>query len=190
MSDYSQITNFTAKDNLLTGDPDKVIEGADIDAELSAIATAITSKYDSADTQVAYKTTTETKTSDTTLAADSELTGLTLAANQKYLVEAWLYVVQAHTDPNFKLRCGGSASSTGIQSAAWGKDAANPLISYMTSSGNEVMTMDAGNYLINIHGYIDVGATAGTFSIMWAQSVSSANNTQVVAGSWCKLTKV
>ena len=46
MSGYLQLTNFTAKDALTTGDPAKIVKGADIDAELSAIATAISTKYD------------------------------------------------------------------------------------------------------------------------------------------------
>lgn len=49
MSDYTQINDYSAKDALTTGDPDKLILGADIDNELAAIATAITSKYDSSD---------------------------------------------------------------------------------------------------------------------------------------------
>jgi hypothetical protein len=49
MSDYSQITDFSAKDLLTTGDPNKLILGAEHDAELDAISVAITTKYDSAD---------------------------------------------------------------------------------------------------------------------------------------------
>ncbi len=46
MSDYSQITDFSDKDALTTGDPEKVISGADMDGELAAISTAIASKID------------------------------------------------------------------------------------------------------------------------------------------------
>lgn len=46
MSDYSRITNFTAKDSLPDGDSEKLILGADIQAELDAISTAIASKAD------------------------------------------------------------------------------------------------------------------------------------------------
>lgn len=46
MSDYSQITFFTPKDGLATGNPNKIIYGSDVDAELSAISTAIASKAD------------------------------------------------------------------------------------------------------------------------------------------------
>ena len=48
MSNYTKATNFTAKDSLTTGDPGKIIKGSEIDAEYTAIATAITSKADTA----------------------------------------------------------------------------------------------------------------------------------------------
>ena len=46
MSDYTKATNFTLKDGLTTGDPQKIIKGSEIDAEYSAISNAITSKAD------------------------------------------------------------------------------------------------------------------------------------------------
>jgi hypothetical protein len=49
MSDYAQITDFSAKDALITGDPEKLILGSDVDDELAAISVAIATKYDSND---------------------------------------------------------------------------------------------------------------------------------------------
>jgi uncharacterized protein YaaW (UPF0174 family) len=49
MSDYTKTTNFTAKDALSSGDPGKLIKGSDFDTEFDALATAVTSKYDSDD---------------------------------------------------------------------------------------------------------------------------------------------
>jgi microcystin-dependent protein len=46
MSDYTQVTDFSIKDSLSSGDSDKVALGSDIDVELSAISTAIASKVD------------------------------------------------------------------------------------------------------------------------------------------------
>ena len=46
MSNYVKATNFYTKDALLTGNPNKIIKGSEIDAEYNAIATAITSKAD------------------------------------------------------------------------------------------------------------------------------------------------
>ena len=46
MSDYSKSTNFTAKDGLASGDPNKRINGALFDSEFDPISTAVASKVD------------------------------------------------------------------------------------------------------------------------------------------------
>ena len=48
MSNYIKATNFTAKDALPTGNSGKIIKGTEIDVELTAIASAISSKADTA----------------------------------------------------------------------------------------------------------------------------------------------
>jgi hypothetical protein len=47
VSDYTKATNFTAKDALPAGNSSKVVKGAELDTEFTAIAAAITSKADS-----------------------------------------------------------------------------------------------------------------------------------------------
>jgi hypothetical protein len=47
MSNYSQTTFFTPKDSLPSGNPNKLIVGAQFDTEFGNIATAIATKYDS-----------------------------------------------------------------------------------------------------------------------------------------------
>ena len=47
MSDYNRIYNLTVKDSLPSGNSGKVIKGAELDAELNAVAAAIASKSDS-----------------------------------------------------------------------------------------------------------------------------------------------
>ena len=46
MANYTRTQNFTNKDGLDTGDPEKVITGADVDSEFNAIATSIATKED------------------------------------------------------------------------------------------------------------------------------------------------
>ena len=46
MSNYTKATNFTAKDALPTGNSGKIVKGTEIDTELTAIASAISSKAD------------------------------------------------------------------------------------------------------------------------------------------------
>jgi len=46
MSNYNKSTNFSVKDTLASGDPDKIVSGAEIDNEFNSISSAITSKVD------------------------------------------------------------------------------------------------------------------------------------------------
>ena len=46
MSDYTRNYDFSAKDNLSTGDPNKVIRGSEMDQELDDIVVAVNSKVD------------------------------------------------------------------------------------------------------------------------------------------------
>ena len=46
MSNYTKATNFTAKDGLPTGNSGKIVKGTEIDTELTAVASAISSKAD------------------------------------------------------------------------------------------------------------------------------------------------
>lgn len=53
MANYTKTTDFAAKDALSSGDPEKVATGTDVDVEFNAIATAIATKEDSANKNVA-----------------------------------------------------------------------------------------------------------------------------------------
>ena len=44
MSNYTKITNFAAKDAMVSGNPAKVIKGTEVGAEYDAIAVAVNSK--------------------------------------------------------------------------------------------------------------------------------------------------
>jgi hypothetical protein len=46
MTDYTKSTNFTSKDSLSTGNPLKIIKGAEFDTEFNALVTAVASKAD------------------------------------------------------------------------------------------------------------------------------------------------
>jgi len=49
MTDYTKSTNFTTKDTLPPGSALKIVRGTELDTEFNAIATAITSKINTAD---------------------------------------------------------------------------------------------------------------------------------------------
>ena len=48
MANYVKLTDFESKDSLTTGDPNKIIKGAEINDEFNAIQTAVATKADSA----------------------------------------------------------------------------------------------------------------------------------------------
>jgi len=48
MSNYTKLTNFAAKDALVSGNPAKVIKGSEVGAEFDAVAVAVNSKSNKA----------------------------------------------------------------------------------------------------------------------------------------------
>lgn len=46
MANYTKTTNFAVKDNLASGNPAKIVKGAEIDAEFNNISTAVSTKSD------------------------------------------------------------------------------------------------------------------------------------------------
>lgn len=55
MSNYTKATNFLAKDSMAPGDPLKIVRGSEIDAEFTAIASAIATKVDSSDAPFSFR---------------------------------------------------------------------------------------------------------------------------------------
>lgn len=52
MSNYTKVTNFTAKDSLPPGNSNKVVRGSEIDTEFTNVATAIATKTDNASANI------------------------------------------------------------------------------------------------------------------------------------------
>lgn len=85
MANYTKATNFTVKDTLTSGDPNKIVKGTEIDTEFIAIASAISSKADLASpaftgvpTAPTALSTTNTAQIATTAFVQSVITGLNL----------------------------------------------------------------------------------------------------------------
>lgn len=71
MSNYTKTTAFTAKDSLLTGNPAKIIKGAEFDIEFDNIQTANNSKAN-----IASPTFTGTVTAPTVVVSGTLTAGL------------------------------------------------------------------------------------------------------------------
>jgi hypothetical protein len=57
MSNYVKSTNFATKDSLASGNPAKLIKGTEINTEFDAIASAVASKADAANSILTGTTT-------------------------------------------------------------------------------------------------------------------------------------
>jgi hypothetical protein len=75
MSNYVKATNFTVKDTLPTGNSSKIVRGSEIDTELAAIATAISSKADLASPTFTGTVNTAALTVSGTLTVSGGVTG-------------------------------------------------------------------------------------------------------------------
>src|SRR3972149_5647529 len=120
MSNYIVITDYAAKDALLTGDPSKLGKGTEIKADLDAIAVAIATKYDSSDTIPV--------TSGGTGVTTSTGTGSTVLSNSPTLVTPALGTPSALVGTNITGTAAGLTANTVTTNAN--------LTGHVTSTGN------------------------------------------------------
>lgn len=170
MTDYTKVNNFTAKDDLPSGDSEKDVLGADWDDEFAAIATAILSKYESADLASAAEA-----------AAGVASTLMTpLRMTQVEYRSSWLQV-QADATTNSRL----SASTPLTSTSAVGdlSDYANFLTLF-----NDVSLSAAGTYVIDVllalsgEGYVRMGfpfsVTPTYFFSLFSGAIGTTNAAQ------------
>lgn len=120
----------------------------------------------------------------TTLA---NVTGLTrnVEAGRKYGFRAILHTTST-AGQGVKVAIGGTCTATSIiaEGVAHQPDLANQMSGRVTSLGSAIIDVSTGitALFIVIYGHIVVNA-AGTLTVQFAQSVSGANNSTVLAGS-------
>ena len=106
MSDYSKTVDFAVKDGYSSGDSRKLIKGTEIDTEYNNIATAVATKFDSAD--LASQTQAEALTSNTVLMTPLRVSNI-LADNGGMLED-----IQALTDPGADTLLGWDDSASAV----------------------------------------------------------------------------
>lgn len=141
----------------------------------------------------ADKTSDETVTSSTTLQDDDELF-LTVAANARYIVDAFVDYTGAN-DPAGGLKMGWSGPSGATMK--WTNFGVNQsaLTSYNvvveTIAGGRIVGTNGGTEMsCQPRGRLVTSSTSGTFRFRWAQGVSNVTGTVVKAGSFVRLVRV
>jgi hypothetical protein len=168
MSAYTKTTNFTAKDSLTSGNPSKVVKGSEIDAEFTAIQTAVNSKSDTAS-----PTFTGTVTIPT-----AAITNFTFGGTPVTSTAAELNVLDGITATVTELNFTDGVTGA-IQTQL---DAKAPLVSPVLVTPN-LGTPSAGT-LTNATGLPIVAGTTGTLSqARGGTGVTTASNGQLLIGN-------
>lgn len=136
MSDYTYISDFGSKDGKNTGDPDKVIKGADFETEFTEIQTAVNSKAD---------TTSPTFTGTTTLAT-ANITTLQISSTAVTSTAAELNILDGVTSTAAELNIlDGVTASTAELNTLDGVTASTAelnILDGVTSNATELNLLD------------------------------------------------
>ena len=168
MSAYTKTTNFTAKDSLTSGNPSKIVKGSEIDAEFTAIETAVNSK-----SNTASPTFTGTATIPT-----AAITNLTLGGTSVTSTAAELNALDGITATVTELNYTDGVTSA-IQTQI---DAKAPLNSPVLITPN--LGTPSAVTLTNGTGLPIVAGTTGTLSqARGGTGVTTASNGQLLIGN-------
>lgn len=171
MTEYVKSTNFTSKDSLASGNPLKIIKGAEFDTEFNNIATAVATKADLADPTFTGVPAAPTATAGTSTAQIATTAFVTTADNLK-------------ADKTTLITAGTGLSGGGDLSANRSVALANTAVtagSYGSSTTIPVLTVNAQGQLtaastaaLNVVG---VGQTWQNLTASRALSTTYTNST-------------
>jgi hypothetical protein len=154
MANYTKATNFTAKDGLPTGNSGKIVKGAEIDTEFTAIASAISSKADLNSPALTGTPTTSTATAGTnttqiasTAYVRGEITALSLgnmSTQAKTAVDITGGTIVGITD--LAVADGGTGRSTLTANAVLVGNGTSGINSVAPSTSGNVLTSDGTSW--------------------------------------------
>ena len=145
----------------------------------------------------ALKTASTSRTATTTLVNDPDIT-FSVVANARYTVQGLLLF---SADPAADLKIGWTAPTNAnfqwsmigqptTASAGSGSVITDGQDLTSTSFGLGGVTSNAKVMTAQLRGYLTISATPGTFALQWAQSISNAAATSLLAGTSVTLTRV
>jgi hypothetical protein len=142
MSNYVKATNFTAKDSLPTGNSGKIVKGAEIDTEFTAIASAISSKADlnsPALTGTPTAPTASAATNTTQLATTAFVQTALASAFSSGMIMMWSGTIA--TIPTGWVLCNGSNSTPDLRNRfVIGAHSDNAGVANTTVTGGNTLT--------------------------------------------------
>ncbi len=162
-----------------------------LDTASNFAATSVEDALAEAKGEIAIKTAAQSKASDTTLADDSVLAGMAIAASSRYIFEALLLGTQDGGNIKFAFDISQTVTFTGLWHAVDGAGVSDEDHENFAANTVSITTLtDAQSFAIHIIGGLrNATASAATFDLQWAQETSDADNTTISANSWMRLTR-
>jgi len=209
MANYTKATNFTAKDGLPTGNSGKIVKGAEIDTEFTAIASAISSKADlnsPALTGTPTAPTASAATNTTQLATTAFVQTALSAAFTTGMIMMWSGTIA--TIPTGWVLCNGSNSTPDLRNRfVIGAHSDTAGVAYTTVTGSNTQTGGSKDAITVSHTHTNTlasvadhvhtlssnqaaapGAGAGFYSIQSPGGGSTSVNTLGAGGHTHSLT--
>jgi len=153
MANYTKATNFTAKDGLPTGNSGKIVKGTEIDTELTAVASAISSKADlnsPALTGVPTAPTASAATNTTQLATTAFVQTALSAAFTTGMIMMWSGTIA--TIPTGWVLCNGSNSTPDLRNKfVIGAHTDSAGVAYSTVTGSNTQTGGTKDAIVVSH---------------------------------------
>ena len=178
MANYTKATNFTAKDGLPTGNSGKIVKGAEIDTEFTAIASAISSKADTNSPAL-----TGTPTAPTASAATNTTQVATTAFVQTALSGAFtsgmimMWSGTIATIPTGWVLCNGSNSTPDLRNRfVIGAHSDTAGVAYTTVTGSNTQTGGSKDSIVVSHDHTATSsASGGSHQHFIANNVEAGN---------------
>lgn len=153
MANYTKATNFSAKDGLPTGNSGKIVKGTEIDTELTAIASAISSKADinsPALTGTPTAPTASAGTNTTQLASTAFVQTAISAAFTTGMIMMWSGTIA--TIPTGWVLCNGSNSTPDLRNRfVIGAHSDTAGVAYTTVTGSNTTTGGTKDAIVVSH---------------------------------------
>jgi hypothetical protein len=169
MSNYTKATNFTAKDTLPTGNSGKIVKGTEIDTELTAVASAISSKADlnsPALTGTPTAPTASAGTNTTQLASTAFVQTAISAAFTSGMIMMWSGTIA--TIPTGWVLCNGSNSTPDLRNRfVIGAHSDTTGVAYTTVTGSNTQT----------------GGTKDAINVSHTHTITDAGHSHTETGS-------
>jgi len=177
VTDYVKSTNFTSKDSLATGNPLKIVKGAEFDTEFNAIAVAVASKADSSSPALSGTPTTPTAVAGTNNTQIASTAFVQTAVNSA-VITGEMKMWPTSSAPAGYLLCDGSAVSRTVYAALYA------VLGTTFGSGDGVNTFNLPNFRNRMPiGAGDLYSTGGTGGSKDATVVSHSHGVNITTGA-------